>query len=160
MTQKHSIYWAVVIWLNKTSNEHMRRTSKQCKLFDHHYHSISYYPLFSWICATFLLDLIWTRDDSQIRHRNGRNSHFWCSIGVLYFQISQFRDALDAYSRAIRLDPNIPEIWYNLGALYESCNNQIQDAIDAYTKAVELDPANERAKKRLQWLQQQQKRDT
>jgi hypothetical protein len=27
--------------------------------------------------------------------RNGRNPTFWCSIGVLYFQINQFHDALD-----------------------------------------------------------------
>ena len=52
---------------------------------------------------------------------------FWCSIGVLYFQINQFRDALDAYSRAIRINPYISEVWFDLGSLYESCNNQISN---------------------------------
>ena len=32
-------------------------------------------------------------------------------IGVLYYQINQYRDALDAYSRAIRLNPYISEVW-------------------------------------------------
>jgi hypothetical protein len=42
--------------------------------------------------------------DQQAVYRDGRNPTFWCSIGVLYFQINQFRDALDAYSCAIRIN--------------------------------------------------------
>jgi tetratricopeptide (TPR) repeat protein len=53
-----------------------------------------------------------------------------------------FRDALDAYSRAIRINSYISEVWFDLGSLYESCNNQISDAIDAYARASELDPSN------------------
>ena len=53
----------------------------------------------------------------QAVYRDGRNSTFWCSIGVLYYQINQYRDALDAYSRAIRLNPFISEVWYDLGTL-------------------------------------------
>jgi tetratricopeptide (TPR) repeat protein len=53
----------------------------------------------------------------QAVYRDGRNPTFWCSIGVLYYQINQYRDALDAYSRAIRLNPWISEVWYDLGTL-------------------------------------------
>lgn len=53
----------------------------------------------------------------QAVYRDGRNPTFWCSIGVLYYQINQYRDALDAYSRAIRLNPFISEVWYDLGTL-------------------------------------------
>ncbi|KAJ7907032.1 hypothetical protein B0H13DRAFT_1879973 [Mycena leptocephala] len=58
-------------------------------------------------------------------YRDGQNPTFWCSICVLYFQINQYRDALDAYSRAIRINPYLSEVWFDLGSLYESCNNQI-----------------------------------
>ena len=88
----------------------------------------------------------------QAVYRDGRNPTFWCSIGVLYFQINQFRDALDAYSRAIRINPYISEVWFDLGSLYESCNNQISDAIDAYARASELDPSNPAISQRLQLL--------
>src|SRR4051794_23514776 len=88
----------------------------------------------------------------QAVYRDGRNPTFWCSIGVLYYQINQYRDALDAYSRAIRLNPFISEVWYDLGTLYESCNNQINDALDAYQRAAELDPGNPHIKARLQLL--------
>jgi tetratricopeptide (TPR) repeat protein len=71
----------------------------------------------------------WTRShgrpEVQAVYRDSWNPTFWCSIGVLYFQINQYRDALDAYSRAIRINPYILEVWFNLGSLYESCNNQI-----------------------------------
>jgi general transcriptional corepressor CYC8 len=43
--------------------------------------------------------------------RDGKNPIFWCSIGVLYYQLNQYRDALDAYSRAICLNPSISEVW-------------------------------------------------
>ena len=56
----------------------------------------------------------------QAVYRDGRNPTFWCSIGVLYYQINQYRDALDAYSRAIRLNPYISEVWYDLGTLVGS----------------------------------------
>lgn len=85
----------------------------------------------------------------QAVYRDGSNPTFWCSIGVLYYQINQYRDALDAYSRAIRLNPYISEVWFNLGSLYESCNNQVTDAIDAYSRAAELDPNNTTIKSRL-----------
>jgi tetratricopeptide (TPR) repeat protein len=43
-------------------------------------------------------------------------------------------------------------IRYNLGALYESCENQTTDALDAYAKALELDPNNNVLKTRLNML--------
>ena len=45
-------------------------------------------------------------------YRDSKNPYFWSAIGVLYFQINQFRDALDAYTRAIRINPFISEIWF------------------------------------------------
>lgn len=92
----------------------------------------------------------------QAVYRDARNPTFWCSIGVLYYQINQYRDALDAYSRAIRLNPYISEVWYDLGTLYESCNNQVQDALDAYQRAAELDPSNPHIKQRLELLRKSQ----
>lgn len=68
----------------------------------------------------------------QAVYRDSRNPTLWCSISVLYVQINQYCDALDAYSPAIRINPYIPEVWYELGSLYESCNNQIGDATGAY----------------------------
>jgi len=43
----------------------------------------------------------------QTVYRDGRDPTFWCSIGILYSQINRYRDALDSYSRAIRINPYI-----------------------------------------------------
>jgi cytochrome c-type biogenesis protein CcmH/NrfG len=72
----------------------------------------------------------------------------------LYYQINQYRDALDAYSRAIRLNPYLSEVWYDLGTLYESCS-QLSDALDAYQRAAELDPNNKHIQQRLSMLRAQ-----
>lgn len=65
----------------------------------------------------------------------------------------QYRDALDAYSRAIRLNPYLSEVWYDLGTLYESCN-QVSDSLDAYQRAAELDPGNKHIQQRLAALRE------
>ena len=85
----------------------------------------------------------------QAVYRDGKNPAYWCSIGVLYFNINQYHDALDAYTRAVRIHPFIPEIWQNLGILYESCHDQLADATDAYQRASQLDPANVELERRL-----------
>lgn len=85
----------------------------------------------------------------QAVYRDGKNPAYWCSIGVLYFNINQYHDALDAYTRAVRIHPFIPEIWQNLGILYESCHDQLADATDAYHRASQLDPANVELERRL-----------
>lgn len=85
----------------------------------------------------------------QAVYRDGKNPAYWCSIGVLYFNINQYHDALDAYTRAVRIHPFIPEIWQNLGILYESCHDQLADATDAYQRASQLDRKNVELERRL-----------
>lgn len=92
----------------------------------------------------------------QAVYRDGKNPAFWCSIGVLYYNINQFHDALDAYSRAIRIHPYLAEVWFNLGALYEACNDQMTDAIDAYQRTLQLDPANTIVMQRLNEIRDHQ----
>ena len=92
----------------------------------------------------------------QAVYRDGKNPAFWCSIGVLYYNINQFHDALDAYSRAIRIHPYLAEVWFNLGALYESCNDQMTDAVDAYQRTLQLDPTNTIVSTRLREIREHQ----
>ena len=47
--------------------------------------------------------------------------------------------AIEAYSKAIELDSENPETWYDRGVAFTE-TGQPQEAIDDYTKAVELDP--------------------
>lgn len=60
----------------------------------------------------------------------------WCSLGALYQQHHQYKDAIGMYTRALTLRPHLPEAWFDVGLLYESCN-QHQDANKAYEQARE-----------------------
>ena len=51
---------------------------------------------------------------------NGRCATVWLSVGLLYYQIGQYRDCLDAFSRAVRLNPYEMLVWRNLGVLVSS----------------------------------------
>ena len=61
------------------------------------------------------------------------------SICMLTLTLCFCSQALDAYSKAIRFNPHMAAVWYNLGTLYESCR-QIPDAQDAYKEANKLEP--------------------
>jgi cytochrome c-type biogenesis protein CcmH/NrfG len=89
----------------------------------------------------------------QAVFRDGRNPSFWNAVGELYYNVNQPRDAYDAYSRGIRLNPYISELWFNLGRLYETPNGvDASEAIVAYSRARELDPSNLVIPQRLKLL--------
>lgn len=50
----------------------------------------------------------------QAVYCDGRSTTAWVSVGVLYYQINQPRDSLEALIRAIRLNPYLPEAWFNV----------------------------------------------
>lgn len=85
----------------------------------------------------------------QAVYRDGRNAAFWNSVGILYMESSQFKDALDAFSRAIQLAPYKSDCWWNVGCLYEISGGQLTDAADAYQRALELEPEREKYVARL-----------
>lgn len=69
----------------------------------------------------------------------GLNTSFlWNSIGILYSEIRQYRDALSSFTRAISQTPFIGTIWINLGLLY-MLSDQPSDALDALNRALELE---------------------
>lgn len=53
----------------------------------------------------------------QAMLRNGRIPTLWNSVAILYYRVGQLRDSFDALSRAIRLNPYVWTVWYNLGIL-------------------------------------------
>ncbi len=92
----------------------------------------------------------------QAVYRDGRNPPFGAR-SVSSTSKSTSTATRSTRTRApIRINPYISEVWFDLGSLYESCNNQISDAIDAYARASELDPGNHLITQRLQLLRQAQ----
>ena len=56
----------------------------------------------------------------QAVYRDGRCTTIWLSVGLLYYQLNQYRDCLDGFARSIKLNPSEPLVWRNLGILVSS----------------------------------------
>jgi len=68
---------------------------------------------------------------------------------------SKFKDSFDAIIKASTLKPDLCEIWFNLGILYEKCN-QPEEANIAFQKVLELQPGHAETLNRIMMLSQQQ----
>ena len=58
-------------------------------------------------------------------------------LGVSYERKGLLKDASKAYKYALKLNPNIPEMNFNLGAILFS-ENKVEEAIHFYKKAIQL----------------------
>ncbi|KAI1278305.1 hypothetical protein F5Y07DRAFT_361388 [Xylaria sp. FL0933] len=72
----------------------------------------------------------------QAVYREERHPNLWITIANMYYWVKQYRDALDALLRAIRLNPYLYAPWYNLGVLYETGFRRYGDARDAYQRCL------------------------
>ena len=61
------------------------------------------------------------------------------NLGVAFFNLDRFEEALNSYKIAISIKPDYKHGYYNIGLLYEATEN-LEDAIKAYEKALEIDP--------------------
>ncbi|MDA8092755.1 MAG: tetratricopeptide repeat protein [Betaproteobacteria bacterium] len=74
------------------------------------------------------------------------NPVLWTRLGNLYAHEGRPKDALHAYRRAIRLDPQDGEAWYNLGLVHLKQSQAI------FVQAYALLPANDPARARIESL--------
>ncbi len=70
------------------------------------------------------------------------NVDAWIQLGNLYFDTSQFEEAIKAYKKALELEPNNPNVWTDLGVMYRRSGKPNQ-AIEAFDQAIESDPSHE-----------------
>ncbi len=72
------------------------------------------------------------------------SSSLWIDRGNTYVEVGRYQDAIDAYDKAIEIDPYNADAWMSkAGAL--NCLGRYQDALDAVDKVIELDPNNAHA---------------
>jgi len=55
--------------------------------------------------------------------------------GLRYASLKRYRDAIDEYTKALRIEPHNPDVYINLGLAYYKIE-RYRDAIDAYKKAL------------------------
>ena len=74
----------------------------------------------------------------QAAFKNPGEAVYWATLAIFYYNNGNYTDAFDNIIKATTLNPQMSEIWYNLGVLYEKCK-QPEEALIAYSKVLELD---------------------
>lgn len=63
----------------------------------------------------------------------------WNSLGVNYYALERYNDAIQAYNKAINIHPKMSTYWANLGVSYLACQ-LFDDGIIAFSKSLKLNP--------------------
>lgn len=76
---------------------------------------------------------------NRVNAQAANTTEAYTAKGVEYYQAGQYKKAIEAFKRAINLDPNAAEAHYHLGDAY-FISNQPKEAVKSYKHAIELKP--------------------
>jgi cytochrome c-type biogenesis protein CcmH/NrfG len=77
--------------------------------------------------------------------KNQGNTAAWIQLGHVYFDTDQYQKAINAYTKALELEPKNADVLTDLGIMYRR-NGQPQEAIKSFDQAVAVDPKHEAAR--------------
>lgn len=69
------------------------------------------------------------------------NFQAWVALGSEYFDGNQFMDAIEAYDKALEIQPNSPNVLTDQGVMFRRLG-WFDRAIENFTKANEIDPSH------------------
>jgi len=86
------------------------------------------------------------------KHREGPNQEQdLIELGKFYFLNEKYAEAIEEFQKAMCLNRANPEVYYNLGIVYEA-KNMKQEAKEMFTKALQLDENHKLAQQHLDKL--------
>ena len=65
--------------------------------------------------------------------------HIEYSLGELELEREQYEHALRHFQQVLELDPNYPNLWYQIGTTYQALGNE-EESIHAFQHSIELEP--------------------
>ncbi len=68
------------------------------------------------------------------------NSEEWYDLGVDKYQEDDFDGALEAFQKAVEVDPTNVNAWFNLGVMYDEFKGDNEQAFVKWQKVLDLDP--------------------
>jgi len=77
-----------------------------------------------------------------------------CNLGEIYKHLHLFQDAIRELNEAKKLNPDLPDIYINLGIIYDDYVVDDQEALRYYTKYLELGGTDKQV---LDWISQIEK---
>ncbi len=66
---------------------------------------------------------------------------YWNSFGLTYYESGKYKDAIDAYKQAIKVDPDYTYAHLNLGVAYLKSHMQ-KNAVQALKRLISIDPGD------------------
>lgn len=84
----------------------------------------------------------------SLLQKNPGNVDGWISLGNMLMDSSNFKDAIDAYQKALELTPNNVDVRVDMGTCYRGTGNPLR-AVEEYRKAVKINPDHVNAHKNL-----------
>jgi ParB/RepB/Spo0J family partition protein len=78
-------------------------------------------------------------DFSKFKNGIEENANVWNELGLVLFKVGAYDDAIDAYRKAIELEPTYGYLYSNLGQVYVA-QGRLAEAIDLYEKSIKLLP--------------------
>lgn len=78
------------------------------------------------------------------------DSQLWNSKGIAFSEAGKYQDALNAFDKAIELDPNNANAWENKGYALQDLG-RYKEAVEALDRALEFNPDNLNALARKGW---------
>ena len=91
---------------------------------------------------------------SDINHKSesaAANVKDLIEMGEFYFVNQKWDNAIDVLIKAKKIEPNNPDVYYNLGIVYEM-KDQMEDAKQMFERALKIKPDHECAKRHLNKL--------
>ena len=73
---------------------------------------------------------------------------YWATLAIVYYKNGDYSDSFENIIKATSLNTLKPEIWYNLGILYEKCK-QPDEALISYQKVQDLNPNDQDSIERI-----------
>ncbi len=91
------------------------------------------------------------KGEKKSKENAGNRGQELIELGKFYFLNQKYDAAIRDFEKALKIDPNNPEIYYNLGIVYEA-KNMNEKAGEMYRRALELNPDYTFAKEHLDKL--------
>lgn len=82
----------------------------------------------------------------NILKEHPQNYEAWLYFAVALKKIGRIDDSIEAYEKAININPAGYVVYHNLGSIYDNEKNNPQKAIEYYEKFLKYEPNNEYAK--------------